>query len=112
MELKNTVATPYNAVILVTGILFILLPILNFSPQVISFVGVVNLIALAINLKFRRFNLFAKLFVPAFNIIVFTLQLYTSIPFFSLGLNLNIYVTIFSSIVLLILNALILVYGG
>lgn len=112
MDLKSVILKPYNFIVLFTGIFFILLPILNISSQAVIFVGIVNLIALLINLKFRRFEIFAKIFVPIFNMIFFASQIYSIIQFYSIGLNLNVIVTIFSSVILLILNFIILIYGS
>ncbi|MGB9727904.1 MAG: hypothetical protein ACPLZF_05790, partial [Nitrososphaeria archaeon] len=112
MDLKSVILKPYNLIVLFTGIFFILLPVLNISSQAVIFVGIVNLIALLINLKFRRFELFAKIFVPIFNIIFFTSQIYSIIQFYNIGLNLNVIVTVFSSILFLILNFIILLHGS
>lgn len=112
MELKSLILTPYNITVLVIGLFFLLLPILNISPQALAFIGVVNLIAFLINWKFKRLELFAKFFVPIFNIIVFSLQLYNILPFFSIGLNLNIYITMFSAAIFLILNIILLLFYG
>ncbi|MBC7091941.1 MAG: hypothetical protein H5T50_08580 [Nitrososphaeria archaeon] len=112
MDLKSFILKPYNLIVLFTSILFILLPILNISPQSVIFVGIVNLIALLINLKFKRFEIFAKIFVPIFNIIFFASQIYSIIQFYNIGLNLNVIVTIISSVILLILNFIIIFYGS
>jgi len=112
MDLKNIILKPYNLIVLFTGIFFILLPILNISPQAVIFVGIVNLIALPINLKFKRFEIFAKIFVPIFNIIFFASQLYSILQFYSIGLNLNVTLTVLSSAILLVLNFIILLYGS
>ncbi len=112
MESKSLILTPYNIIILLISVFFLILPILNISPQTSAFIGIVNLIAFLINLKFKRLELFAKFFVPIFNIIVFSFQLYNTLPFFSIGLNLNVYITIFSASIFLVLNIILLLFYG
>ncbi|MEM0052602.1 MAG: hypothetical protein QXL89_00185 [Nitrososphaeria archaeon] len=112
MESRNLILTPYNIVILSIGILFVILPMLNISPQTSSVIGLVNLLAFLINLRFKRLELFAKFFVPIFNIIVFSFQLYNVLPFFSIGLNLNVYITLFSAAFFLVLNVILLLFYG
>ncbi|MCX8188080.1 MAG: hypothetical protein N3F64_00030 [Nitrososphaeria archaeon] len=112
MELKSLILTPYNIVILLISIFFLLLPILNISAQTSAVIGLVNLLAFLINLRFKRLELFAKFFVPIFNIIVFSFQIYNAFTFFNIGLNLNVYITIISASIFLALNVMLLLFYG
>jgi len=104
MSIKNKILSPLTATFLVTGILFVVLPILGISPEEMIFVGIVDLLAfLAVYFeKFKLYGPFIKIGVSVFNIIVFAYQIYGAFTFSNIGYSFNVILTMFLSIVFLI----------
>jgi hypothetical protein len=108
---KNVFSVP-SLSFLMTGIVLILLPLAQISPDETIIIGVVNLLAFAAIYfeKLKLYNPFIRIGVSIFNIIIFSYQLYISLAYCSFGLSINVIATLMLSVVFLVTYLAILLF--
>ncbi|MGQ9780746.1 MAG: hypothetical protein ACUVQ8_00610 [Nitrososphaeria archaeon] len=100
MSVKKRLISPLSLTFFITGLIFLILPLLGISPQGMAFLGVVDLLAFLIVCleRLKRFEQMVKFSIPIFNIIIFAYQAYSAVNFTSVGYSTNVIVTVALSI--------------
>lgn len=104
MSVKKNNLSPLQITLLISGILFVALPILRLSPAEMIFVGLINILAFLVVYfeKFKLFSPFIKISVSVFNIIMLVYQIYSALTFTNIYYSLNVILTMLLSIIFLI----------
>ncbi len=112
MSVKKNNLSPLQITLLISGILFVVLPILGLSPIEMVFVGLINILAFLVVYfeKFKLFSPFIKISVSIFNIIVLAYLIYGALTFSNTGYSLNVILTMLLSILFLIAYVISILY--
>ncbi|MGD0330146.1 MAG: hypothetical protein ABSB40_06815 [Nitrososphaeria archaeon] len=112
MSVKKNNLSPLLITLLISGILFVALPVLGLSPIEMIFVGLINILTFLVVYfeKFKLFFPFIKMSVSIFNIIVFGYQIYGALTFSNVGYSLNVVFTMLLSVLFLIAYVISILY--